>query len=132
MTSLQVPFNVSNGRVLSTDDEKRVIEQKIINVLVTSRLERHMIPEYGAGAAGLLFDDIDELVEVDFKEDARAEVLARVSGVTIVDIKVERVGESQADLTVYYRMPLSPVQSMRLSVTVPGALTEESPIYGAS
>src|SRR5687767_15822508 len=123
MTSLQVPFNISNGRVLETSDSQRIQEQKIANVLVTGKLERHMIPDYGAGVASLLFDVIDELVEVDFKEDARAEVLARVSGVTIVDIKAEQYGESQVNLTVFYRMPLSPIQSMRLSVTVPGALT---------
>ena len=126
--SLRVPFQVSGGKILSTTDMTQINEQKIVNVLVTSKLERQMLPEYGAGVQALLFDSIDELTEVDFKTDAVAEVLARVSGVTVLDVKVKQTEESEATITVYYRTPLSNVQSTTFNVVVPSALTEESPL----
>lgn len=126
--SLRIPFRVDGGRIGVTTDLTVRNEQKIINVLVTSKLERPMIPDYGAGVQALLFDSIDELVEVDFKIDAVAEILQRVSGLSILDVKIVPTGESEATITVYYRTPLSAVQSTSFPIVVPGTLTEESPI----
>ena len=126
--SLRAPFQVSGGKILTTSDITQINEQKIVNVLVTNKLERPMLPDYGAGVQSLLFDSIDELVEVDFKTDAAAEVLARVSGVTVLDVRVKQTEESEATITVYYRTPLSNVQSTTFSVVVPSTLTEESPL----
>lgn len=125
MKGLQIPFNVVGGRISATTDENLLIEQKIINVLVTAKFERPMLPEYGAGIQSLLFDTIDELVEVDFKTDASSELTDRVSGIKIIDLRVEQSGSSEATITVYYRTPLSPARST--SFTIPlGILTEES------
>ena len=126
--SLRVPFQVTGGKIADTKEYSRQVEQKIINVLVISKLERIMIPNYGAGVQQLLFDNIDELVEVDFKTDAVAEVLARVSGVTVVDVRVYQENDTTARVTVYYRTPLSSVTSTTFSVVIPGNLTEESPL----
>lgn len=86
-----------------------------------------MLPDYGAGVQALLFDAIDELVEVDFKTDAVNEILSRVSGITVLDVKVVQSAESEATITVYYRTPLSSIQSTSFSVSA-SSLTEESPL----
>ncbi len=125
--TLRVPFRVDGGRIGTTSTNTTINDQKIINVLVTSRLERHMLPDYGAGVQALLFDAIDELVEVDFKTDAVNEILSRVSGITVLDVKVVQSAESEATITVYYRTPLSSIQSTSFSVSA-SSLTEESPL----
>jgi phage baseplate assembly protein W len=126
MKAFRVPFSLSGGSIAETTDYQRQVEQKIIDVLVTGRFERVMLPSYGAAVQQLLFDSIDELVEVDFRVDAANEVLARVSNVNIVDIQVKPEDESQANVVVYYRTPLSGTQSVTFSVTT--ALTEETPL----
>ena len=125
MKGLQIPFNVVGGKIADTNDLDRLIEQKIINVLVTGKYERPMIPEYGAGIQALLFDTIDELVEVDFKIDASSELSNRVSGINIIDIRVEQTSSSEVTITVYYRTPLSPARSTTFTLPL-GILTEES------
>lgn len=87
-----------------------------------------MIPDYGAGVDQLLFDSLDDLVEVDFKTDAAQELVGRVSGLNIVDIHIKQTAESTADITVAYRTLLSGVRTTTFSVAVPGLLNEETPI----
>lgn len=125
MKSLAVPFNIVGGSVSDTTDLDLVIEQKIINVLVTSKFERVMLPDYGGDVQALLFDTIDELVEVDFKTDAEQELSSNVTGIQIIDIKVEPTLNSEATITVYYRTPLSPARSTVFTLPL-GILTEES------
>ena len=122
---MRIPFRIEGGRVATTTNMTVINDQKIINVLTTAKLERHMIPDYGAGVQALLFESIDELVEVDFKTDAVSEILSRVSGITVLDVKVVQSDESEATITVYYRTPLSAVQSTTFSVVV-SSLDEES------
>lgn len=125
MRSIAVPFNIVGGSIADTTDFDTIIEQKIINVLVTGKFERTMIPEYGGDVQALLFDVIDELVEVDFKTDASQELATYVSGVQIIDLRVERTATSEATITVYYRTPLSPARSTVFTLPL-GILTEES------
>lgn len=122
------PFQVTGGKIADTTDFVKIIEQKIINVLVTNKLERGMIPDYGAGVDQLLFDSLDDLVEVDFKTDAAQELVGRVSGLNIVDIHIKQTAESTADITVAYRTLLSGVRTTTFSVAIPGLLNEETPI----
>ena len=128
MSSLIAPFQIVGGRVASTSDVNRIIEQKIINVLTTAKLERIGLPEYGAGVQHLLFEDIDELVMVDFKTDAATELADSISGLQLVDIGITQKDDTTADITVIYRTPLSPARSTTFSVSLPGPLTEESPL----
>lgn len=125
MRSLAVPFNIVGGSVADTTDFDLIIEQKIINVLVTGKFERTMLPDYGGDVQALLFDAIDELVEVDFKTDAEQELTSNVSGISIIDISVEETNQSEARITVYYRTPLSPARSTVFTLPL-GILTEES------
>ena len=122
---LKVPFNVNGGSVSSVRELDTIVEQKIINVLVTGKFERPMDPEYGAGVQSLLFDTIDELVQADFDIDARDELASNITGLRVLDIRVRQSADSEAEITVYYSTPLSPAK--RTVFTVPiSLLTEES------
>lgn len=128
-TSLSIPFNVTGGRIGATTSNKQIVEQKIINVLTTGKLERIMRPLYGAGVQALLFGNIDDLVAVDFKTDAAQEMADNITGLTLIDVAVESTAvDSEAKLTVYYRTPLSDIQSTSFIVVVPDLLDEESTI----
>ncbi len=127
-SSFRLPFQVVGGRISSTNDADVQIRQKIIDVLVTDKFERPMLPNYGAGTNQLLFEGVDELTEVDYKVDAVQEITTRVSGVNIIDIRIEPTEENEAAITVYYRTPLSTVKSTTFYVVIPGSLDEETPI----
>lgn len=128
MKSLRVPFSVTGGRIVSTTDTEQITHQKIVNVLMTSKQERVMLPTYGAGLHALVFEAIETMLEMDWKLDTKQEIHANVTGVSVEDIQVKQVDESTADVTVYYRTPLSDVQSLRFKVVTPRQLTEDSPL----
>ena len=128
MKSISIPFSFTGGKVGSTRNPDSVIRQKIVDVLVTSPLERLGLTNYGANIYSLVFEDIDELVASDFRLDAIVEVQNRVSGVTINDIRVKQneFNPNTAEITVYYSLPLSSTQVF--SFTVSDVLNEESPL----
>jgi phage baseplate assembly protein W len=126
MKSLKIPFRIDGGSVGSTDDLPEIMEQKIINVLVTSKLERLGLPIYGVGIQELVFEDIDELVELDFKTDTISEILENVTGLDVMDVRV-RQEDTTAKVTVYYRLPLEASRSVSVTASA-GFLNEESPL----
>lgn len=127
MKSFRTPFQVVGGKIADTSDPRKIVEQKIIDVLVTQNMERPMLPDYGMGVQSLVFEAIDELEAADFRTDASLEVASRVTGVSIVDVKVDLVDETEAHVTVYYRTPLSSVQETSFSLFT-GPINEETPL----
>lgn len=125
-TSILTPFQIIGGRVGDTTDTVTQIEQKILVTLLTNRLERIGIADFGVGISQLMFEPIDDLVIADFKVDALTELNDRVSGVQVVDFNVTIIEDSTANVTVLYRLPLSPVQQVNFSVAIPNAFDEES------
>ena len=125
-TSLLSPFSITGGRIAVTDDLARQVEQKIRSVLTTDRFERVGIPSYGAGVNQLLFGQIDDLVTADYKVDAMQEIADRVSGIIIVDIRLTSVNDSEADITVFYKLPLAAVRQTTFRIALPGSLSEET------
>jgi phage baseplate assembly protein W len=134
MKSLKIPFNYSGGKTQTTSSVKTAAEQKIIDVLVTNRLERVMRHRYGAGVGKLLFEPLDELSFADFVVDARQAIEAAVSQVTILDLRmsptntVAAYGNSETTMgfTVIYKLPLGTPQVVTFKVAIPESLTEES------
>jgi phage baseplate assembly protein W len=124
--SIRTPFSLSGGRVVTTDDSQTQTKQKIVDVVVTNRYERPVLPEYGGNLTSLIFEGVDELVELDFKTDVADEIVRRVTGASLIDIVSKQLDDSTVELTVYYRTPLSTVQSATIQVVVPGTLDEES------
>jgi phage baseplate assembly protein W len=129
MRSIATPFNLTGGRVSTTTNRSRIAEQKIIDVLVTAKLERPTIPLYGAGLQGLLFENIDELVEADIKTDIGLDMLSSISGVTILDLKIQQdvTEPTLAVVRVLYQTSLGSPQILTFQLST-DILTEESPL----
>lgn len=131
MKAIKLPLSFRNGALVSTTDLHQIFKQKIIDVLVTSKQERVMIPEYGADVYSLLYTMLDPMIFADFKADALLELSQGVTGVDIVDILLSS-GESLTSsdesttlsITVLYRVPPHQVTSM--TFTVSEFLSEES------
>jgi len=132
MKSIRVPFSLTGGGVGETSDPARIAEQKIINTLMTNNGERVMNPNFGASTARLLFDINSALEFSDFKIDALQELKRTVSGVDIIDIRINESFYSQiadpttATITVIYRLPLGSVQATSFNVVIPGQVAEDT------
>lgn len=129
MKSLRLPMSLSAGKLVHTSDPNVIARQKILDVLMTSAAERVGPDDYGAAIKSLLFAPIDDLIEADFKLDAISELNRRISGVDIMDMSVRQnpIDQSTAEITVWYRLPLSSVTRAVFTVSTP-FLTEESPL----
>jgi phage baseplate assembly protein W len=132
MIAISIPFRIEGGTVVSTSDPDRIARQKIIDVLATRRFERPVDPRYGAGMYSLLFENVDndpdDPVFADFKLDALRELRDRVSNVRVIDMRIDQLEDSTYQITVYYSLPMSSVQTLVFSILAPAALTEETPI----
>jgi phage baseplate assembly protein W len=134
MKAIKIPFQFNGGRVSTTTSESTIAEQKIVDVLTTSNFERVMNHQYGAGINNLLFEPIDELVVLDFKTDAIAEIRSNVSRVNVMDIRMSPSNsvaaygspETTMGVTVVYRLPLGSAQIVKFNVAIPGDLNEDS------
>lgn len=129
MKNIRTPFSITGGKVSFSRDVPTIIRQKVLDVLVTSPSERVGQDDYGAGVMAMLFEPIDEMTESDFKVDAIAEINRRVSGVNIINLTVRQGSyeDSTADITVYYKLPLSSIEATTFTVSTE-FLNEESPI----
>jgi len=131
MKAIKLPVSFKNGALTSTTDLHQIFKQKIIDVLVTSKQERVMLPEYGAGSYSLLYEMLDPMVLADFKTDALQELTQHVTGVDIVDLQMTSGESLRQDpesttltITVFYRVPPHQVTSM--TFTVSEFLSEDS------
>lgn len=131
MKSIKLPVSFSNGTLTTTTDLHQIFKQKIIDVLVTTKQERVMLPEYGGNAYSLLYEMLDPIVFADFKTDALQELAQHVTGVAVMDLKVSTGNNFNADpnsttldITVLYRVP--PYQTTSMTFTVTEFLSEES------
>lgn len=128
MKSIKTPFSFENGRVRYTYDIPTISEQKITNVLVTTKTERVGIPDYGSGIGGLVHEINDPLVFADFKFEAIADLKQGISTVGISDMQVRQgqAGENVMMVDVAYRLPLGVTQLASLKVAYPGYVTEDT------
>jgi len=129
--ALKIPFSFENGSIRETRDRRTIEEQKIVNVLVTSRMERVNRPRYGAGARELLFELNDELVFLDFKTDAIDECRSHISTCQIADIRGRTTDyingeESVMMIDVLYQLPLGTTELVTVDVAIPGEVTEDT------
>jgi len=122
--TLRTPFRLDGGSVQTTYDYTRRVEQKIVNVMVTRTLERVGIPSYGGNVAALVFEQLDTLEFQDFKVDLASEVARRVSGVSILDIRIG-TEDMNATITVRYSLPLTGPKTFTFDID---SLNEETPL----
>lgn len=136
MSSIKIPFTFDSGRVSTTKSSSIVAEQKIVDVLVTSKYERPMRHDYGAGINQLLFEPIDTLNLSDFSTDAKQEMAANITRVTILNIGITE-GDAVAaygnpdttlGVSVSYQIPLGSPQVLSFKVDSMGLIVEDTPI----
>lgn len=132
MRAIKVPFSFEGGSVAHTTDRNRIEEQKIVNVLVTSNLERIFLPKYGAGALGMVYELNDPLVFFDFKTEAMFDLGENISTCSVLNMRAASESyfeneETVMMIDVIYKIPLGVAQSMNLRLAVPGQLTEDTP-----
>lgn len=134
MSSISIPFQIANnGKVMSNNDQKMSIEQRITDVLVTNKGERVMRPIYGAGAYDLLFEPVDELLYGEFRVDALNDLSLYVSGVSINDLRVSPANqfisdefETGLDVLVQYKIGPFDRNTFNIAIGSANGLTQES------
>lgn len=134
MPTIKIPFSISsNGTVSAVTDSKRAIEQRITDVLVTTKGERTMRPAYGAGMTELLFEPIDDLLYGEFRVDGLDELARSVTGVAIEDMSIVPADSSMTDvyetslyIGVTYKVGPFDRGSVSLYLGDPNTLTQES------
>jgi len=135
LRAIKLPVSFSNGRLETTTDINQIIRQKIIDVLVTSKMERVMRPTYGGDSYSLIYEIMDPAVFADFKVDAIQELTRNVSGIQVLDISMvsgndlsstiqNDSNDTTLSMTVYYRIP--PQRASSVTFTVSEFLTNES------
>lgn len=114
MIALKMPFNYSKGSTSDTYDYFKIIEQKIVNFMVTNYGERVMRPNYGGNAYNMLFEPVSDLVWADYRTTVISEIRQYLSGVSIVNIEIKpeampHMGEAwtSVQVNVKYRLPSS-------------------------
>jgi hypothetical protein len=134
MKAIKIPFQFSGGKTATTSSMSVATEQKIVNVLVTQKYERVMRHKYGFGIQTLLFDVIDEIELTDHIVEAKLDIQAAVSDVSILDVKLAPTNsiaafgspETTLGITVVYKLPLGSPQLVKFDVVSPTNLTEDS------
>jgi hypothetical protein len=134
MPSIKIPFSISsNGTVSQITDARRAVEQRITDVLVTTKGERVMRPTYGAGMTELMFEPIDDLLYGEFRMDGLDELSRTVSGVIIEDLVITPADSGMTDmyetsLNVGVTYKVGPFDRGTVSVYLgdPNTLTQES------
>lgn len=136
MRSIKIPFKFNGGKTDYTTSASTIAEQKIIDLLTTSKYERIFRHRYGASLRQFVFEPIDELSLIDFVTDATQESRESISRAEILDIKIippDRVmsytsPETTVGVNVIYKLPLGSPKIVKFNVAIPGQLTEDSPI----
>jgi hypothetical protein len=90
--------------------------------------------KYGFGIQTLLFDVIDEIELTDHIVEAKSDIQAAVSDVSILDVKLAPTNsiaafgspETTLGITVVYKLPLGSPQLVKFDVVSPTNLTEDS------
>jgi len=88
LRTIAVPFSFSGGSLRTTANPHTIARQEITDVLVTNNYERVMAPMYGANTSSLLFTQVDNLMEADFKEEALHMLNTNLSNCTVVHLSV--------------------------------------------
>lgn len=132
MKAISVPFSIAGGKVSSTTNISKIVNQKIENILNTSKFERILNPGYGSTIKELINEYPTELILMDAKVDAMFDLSDSISNATILDMAFDTSSITSADptLNVYvtYKLPLGSVQTGKLKIAIPGLTTEDTPV----
>lgn len=132
MKAIKIPFSFEGGSIGVTKDRKRIEEQKIVNVLVTSNFERVFLPTYGAGATNLVYELNDPLIFFDFKTEALFDLRENISTCEVVNMqgRTESYYENEETvmmIDVMYQVLPGTAEIASLRLAIPGQITEDTP-----
>lgn len=128
MKTLLVPFQInSNGGLATTDDTQRIVEQQILDIIMTNFGERVMRPTYGADLRSFLFSP----ARADFMQMRSREITellrAQVQLADIVNVSMSNVPTSDSTVRLRIDYAIKPSkQVITLSHTISGLITEET------
>ena len=128
-TSISVPFTFSGGSLQTTDDPHTIARQEILDVIMTNKYERVMLPYYGAATRRLLFQSLDALMVADYEEET-LDILnrhlsnSRAMSLTVTDTSPDGSwsGPGDPEATMYvnvqYRLNSDPNTPSSVSISV--------------
>ena len=96
-------INLFNG----TDTFKEQVKSNLINLLLTKKGERHMLPTFGVGLQDLLFEnniDLDLL-----KESITNQINVFIPEITLMNLETNYDGEHTVFLKITYRLNTDPL-----------------------
>jgi Bacteriophage baseplate protein W len=102
---LAFPFHISsNGSMNQVSAVEEHVKHELIQLVLTDIGERLFLPEFGGGARGLLFKNIDEATSSIVKSTL-VESISKWLGhrITIVDLKVT-AEEERLNIEISYRL----------------------------
>ena len=104
---VSLPFNAS-GVFNSTYTTKDQIKSNLINLLLTSKGERVMNPNFGCGLKSFLFEGITDNNVETLRNDILSNVSLYVPEVTITNITLSpNIDNNLVSLTIDYRLNIS-------------------------
>ena len=95
-------INLFNG----TDTFKEQVKSNLINLVLTKKGERHMLPTFGVGLQDLLFEnniDLDLL-----KESINNQINVFIPEITLMNLETNYDGEHTVFLKITYRLNTDP------------------------
>lgn len=131
---IKTPFSIApSGNVSKETDLDRSIGQKIQDYILTQQFERPMNYAYGGNSQTLVFEDYDFLVFSEYKLEVNNGLIANVSGVRIVDIRLvepttgSNIPNNAMMVEVLYSVPpTNTISSTQFNLVSPLSLTEET------
>jgi len=140
-TSIAIPFTFSGGSLQTTDDPHTIARQEILDVIMTNKYERVMLPYYGAATRRLLFQHLDSLLVADYEEETldllnRNLSNSRAMSIVVTDSSSDGSwsGPGDPEATMYvnveYRLNSDPTtpSSVSISVANPSAINSLSQV----
>jgi phage baseplate assembly protein W len=131
MKTLLVPFQIdSRGGLAQTASTQQIVEQQIVDILMTSRFERIMNPDYGAALMEFIFTPVRNVLLRSKAEEVRTllNALVLLASIEVVELEPVPGEESTLSLTVLYRIDPSPTV-FTLTRTITGLVTDET-VFG--
>ena len=114
---VQFSFTSDTGAVSTTSFLNTIIEQQILDILITNPGERVMNARYGAGLNSLLFEEMDPLVFAEYRVDAMQELNEFLTVGKVVDMNITMpdnnfsFDETESTITVSVRYSVPPFGS---------------------
>lgn len=128
MRTLKLPFQIdSNGSLAIASTTREIVEQQIVDLLMTNRFERTMRPEYGADVAGFLFSPVAELALNIKAGEVRALLQRQVVLADILNVTMSPAPGTVSTVRLDVVYSIRPnTEVFTLTQTVTGLATEES------